>query len=859
MSGIGALLLWTSGTMSAGGITTISGDARMIITGELPKDLNRELDFDGNQFGVDGGDLRMNNAKIVIRQLKTAQFSSINVKNTSGNNELHNDGTVIINSGAVTSFDVPFVQGLSSGSFDRPPVVIQPGGELHVGANSNFKGLAGQLGGVGGKLIFDVGNSVINGITNLDEVEVRGSSTDAQFSGETRLNATKLRPGAKLELTGHLSTNVLQMDENSLVKVNGNGNSVLTVGSLPLAALDPTATIDIGRNGLILTQFTVAQLQAQVSRGYAGGSWMGRAITSTDAQQQATIFGVGYAQASAFGFTSFLGVPVQPGDAVARFTRYGDANLDGVVNNVDFNQLAGNFNRTERVWTQGDFTYDGTVNNADFDRLAANFNKGTLLTALFATRNPILATGTLPHTAVAADLNSDGRPEIVAVNQGLGQGVGQDASTVSIFLNQSTTAAVQFPLRRDFAVGLLPVSVAVGDFNGDNKPDLAVANAAGNAGLFTSSISVLINQTNAGSSDVSFAPAMNFATADRPRFVVAADFNGDSKLDLASANFFADNVSVLINTSQAGTTNFAPKQDFPTGVGPLGLAAADFNRDGKIDLAAVNQTSSNVSILLNGTGLGGTTASFSAPQNTATGSGPRFVVAGDLNDDGAPDLATTNEVSGTVSVLLNTTPALASSTSFVKQDFAVGVGPIGLAIGYIDSDNKLDLAASNFGANTVSVLLNATASGAASSTFVPIPSLNVGANPIFVAIKDLNGDQKSDLAVADYSSNTISVLINIGNATPLQASVERGADVWPQSDRFDNSLSGVLPASNAQLSEHKDDIALRAILRATFSTFRLSDDLKDGERERSDWTKSLSPLDQLLMDKRSTVVLYPLW
>jgi hypothetical protein len=182
--------------------------------------------------------------------------------------------------------------------------------------------------------------------------------------------------------------------------------------------------------------------------------------------------------------------------------------------------------------------------------------------------------------------------------------------------------------------------VAVGDFNGDGKPDLAVANWNSN------SVSVLL-----GNGDGSFQAAQDFGAGISPESVAVGDFNGDGKPDLAVANFGSATVSVLLGN---GDGSFRPAQDFVVGRGAYSVAVGDFNGDGKPDLAVANFWSTNVSVLL-GNGDG----SFQAAQNFGTGgygSFPASVAVGDFNGDGKPDLAVANYYSNNVSVLINNTP-----------------------------------------------------------------------------------------------------------------------------------------------------------------------------------------------------------
>jgi hypothetical protein len=144
----------------------------------------------------------------------------------------------------------------------------------------------------------------------------------------------------------------------------------------------------------------------------------------------------------------------------------------------------------------------------------------------------------------------------------------------------------------------------------------------------------------------SFAPARSYPTGSFPRSVATGDLNGDGKPELATANFGASSVSVLLNR---GDGSFQAKLDNATGLGPASVAIGDLNGDGKPDLATGNPDEYAVSVLVN-RGDGG----FQAKLDYATGRGPASVAIGDLNGDDKPDLATANSDDETVSVLLNT-------------------------------------------------------------------------------------------------------------------------------------------------------------------------------------------------------------
>jgi hypothetical protein len=149
------------------------------------------------------------------------------------------------------------------------------------------------------------------------------------------------------------------------------------------------------------------------------------------------------------------------------------------------------------------------------------------------------------------------------------------------------TSAPSFAAPRSYATGGDPVSVAIGDLNGDGKPDLATANDA-------NTVSVLLN-----SGDGSFQAKLDYETGGGPGSVAIGDLNGDGSPDLATANVCCASpgaVSVLLNR---GDGSFQAKLDYATGGDPYSVAIGDLNGDGKPELATANSQSFSVSVLAN--------------------------------------------------------------------------------------------------------------------------------------------------------------------------------------------------------------------------------------------------------------------
>ncbi|GAA0717335.1 beta strand repeat-containing protein [Dokdonella soli] len=402
------------------------------------------------------------------------------------------------------------------------------------------------------------------------------------------------------------------------------------------------------------------------------------------------------------------------------------------------------------------------------DLIVAN-NFGNTVSVLLNTATPgaatsfatqqTFATGALPYSVAVADVNGDGKPDLIVANYG--------DNTVSVLLNTTAPGAVMpsFATQQTFATGAHPFSITATDVNGDGKPDLIVANSGGN------SVSVLLNTTAPGAATASFATQQAFAAGLHPFSVTATDVNGDGKADLIVANYGSNSVSVLLNTTASGavTPSFAIQQTFATGAAPYSVTATDVNGDGKPDLIVANNNGNTVSVLLNTTASSATTPSFGAQQTFAAGSGPISVTATDVNGDGKPDLIVANYGGNSVSVLLNKTAPGAPTARFaIQQAFAAGAGAVSVNATDVNGDGKPDLIVANGNDNTVSVLLNTTAPGA-TPNFATQQTFTAGTHPNSVTATDVNGDGKPDLIVANGNDNTVSVLLNTtapGAATP---------------------------------------------------------------------------------------------
>ena len=329
--------------------------------------------------------------------------------------------------------------------------------------------------------------------------------------------------------------------------------------------------------------------------------------------------------------------------------------------------------------------------------------------------------GSVPYSVTTGDFNGDGKIDLAVANY--------YSHDVSILLGNGDGT---FQTAVNHGVGHFPKSVIAGEFNGDGKIDLATAN------LGSYSVSILL-----GNGDGSFKTAVSYGAGNRPDSLVAGDFNGDESTDLAVANFYDHNVLILRGN---GNGTFSLKAGYGVGDFPSSITAGDFNGDGKIDLAAANYYSHDVSILLgNGDGF------FQAAVNYGVGINPQSLTGGDFNGDGRTDLAVTNYDDNDVSILLGN-----GDGSFqTAVDNSAGNRPYSVTTGDFNGDGMTDLAVTNWSSDDVSILV-----GNGDGSFQTAVNYSVGKRPDSVVVEDFNGDGRSDLAVTNYDDNDVSILIN---------------------------------------------------------------------------------------------------
>jgi hypothetical protein len=274
---------------------------------------------------------------------------------------------------------------------------------------------------------------------------------------------------------------------------------------------------------------------------------------------------------------------------------------------------------------------DGTIHDTLGNPLQSN-----VATATSFQSPRVFGPGPQPTTMTVADLNGDGKPDIVeATGLVIGVMLGNGNATFQPLQTVSTSPAAAY-------------AIAVADMNGDGIPDLVVANEHVN------STGILLGNGNG-----TFNAETTFATGSFPASVVVADVNGDGKADVVVPNLNNNNVSVLLGN---GDGTLQARQNFSVGFGPRSVTVTDVSGDGNLDIVAANGGSNTVSVLL-GNGNG----SFSLQHTFLSGGGPYYIASADVNGDGTPDLVTANTLYANVNVLLGNGMALLSRPSIFPR------------------------------------------------------------------------------------------------------------------------------------------------------------------------------------------------
>ena len=414
----------------------------------------------------------------------------------------------------------------------------------------------------------------------------------------------------------------------------------------------------------------------------------------------------------------------------------------------------------------GVHTYEAVFNGTTSYSSSTSPTRSLTVVPTHPTTTSISSSGSAGNYIISGSISGPVDPPLFQMPGGTVTFVDQNSgNTLASAGVQGTSFSQSFNQTASPSTGSSPIFTVVGDFNGDGIPDQAIANYG------SSSITILL-----GNGDGTFTQATGspITVGSGPSSIAVGDFANNGKLDLAVTNFGTSTVTILLGAGD-GTFTQATGSPYTVGTNPTSVAVGDFNRDGNLDLAVANYSSSNISVLT-GNGSGGFTVQSSPP---ATGAGPITVVAGDCNGDGKSDLVTLNTNGQSVTLLLGNGNATFQTASVIGtpangnywSNWEGGFAPC-LVVGDFNGDGYLDVAVADpafaFGISGNSALDMLMNNGAADPGTFTEQSLTPNArfnnnNFTGIATGDFNGDGNLDLLISDQYYGFVYVLFGTGS------------------------------------------------------------------------------------------------
>ena len=483
-----------------------------------------------------------------------------------------------------------------------------------------------------------------------------------------------------------------------------------------------------------------------------------------------------------------------------------DINKIGIMLGYDYasfqNQqlYAGMGNLGARAVVVNDF------NNDNYLDIAVTFYRSNTIGVLLgygngsfgALMNYSIGIGSSPYALLADDIDGDSRIDMITANL--------ESASISILFGYGNGSFAN-PMNFSTGYGSGPVSIAAADFNDDSLLDIVVINSG------TDNIGIFYQQDNR-----SFAPMVTYLSENGYELVAttANDFNNDGKMDIAVVNCNVDSVGIFLGY---GNGSFAKQMTYSTGYGtrPSWVAFGDFNNDRYLDMASTDSSDNTISILL---GYGNGSFATAKAYYTGIGSTPIYLTIDDFNNDRKLDIAVINYGTNEIVLLFG----FGDGTFLLGSAFSTGIGsrPNTLAVGDFNKDGRLDIAVAYYGWDNVGVFL-----GSHSEPFSGVwgTFIGKGARPYSVAIGDFDHDGSADIAVANYGTDNIGVLLGKGdgnlNDMITYSTGVGSAPYFVAIGDFNNDNHSDIVVSNSET----DDIAIflgygngTFAVRKTFST-----------------------------------------
>jgi PKD repeat protein len=335
-----------------------------------------------------------------------------------------------------------------------------------------------------------------------------------------------------------------------------------------------------------------------------------------------------------------------------------------------------------------------------------------------ALRRTTISVGSGPQALALGDFNGDDHPDLAVTNE--------DSHNVTIILSAGAGTG-SLRARAEIAVPRRPLGIAVGDFNRDGDLDLALSSWVENI------ITIFV-----GDGRGNFSKERTISVCRQPKDLASADLNDDAHLDLAVLCSGAERVLVFFSDAQG---NFGPGIPYAVGTRPLALHLLDFDNDAHIDIVVANDGTLS---LLSNDGQGRFTArALEIPKEAF------MLASADLNSDGLLDLAIVYENRASLTLLLST-----DHDRYAQREFSLDTPARSVALGDLNGDGKADLAV---GGQFNDLLVWC---GDGLGEFADLQNFPVGGAPTRILIADLNNDTKLDLVTANANTASVTIFFN---------------------------------------------------------------------------------------------------